>query len=91
MLTFVSNHLTFRRISHGWTTLRKNAGLPTQPKSISEMDDLDEEVPELIPVDDYEAIAGSATPDARDRVFEPPKRLEKTVPVTLITGFLGAR
>lgn len=54
------------------------------------MDDLDEEVPDLIPLVDSEGIEGSAQPDGDGPVVEPPKRLEKTVPVTLITGFLGA-
>lgn len=55
------------------------------------MDDPDDEVPELVPVlleSDGGAEDGELHADAP--VFQAPRRLEKTVPVTLITGFLGA-
>ena len=54
------------------------------------MDDLDEDVPDLVPVDaNYKGTTVKQS-DVKGPVFEAPKRLEQTVPVTLFTGFLGA-
>lgn len=53
------------------------------------MDDIDEDVPELVPVlDNADAHAVQNTGQGGP-VVEAPERLDKTVPVTLITGFLG--
>eukprot|EP00892_Ulva_mutabilis_P008540 jgi/Ulvmu1/6058/UM027_0036.1 len=54
------------------------------------MDDLDDDVPDLVPAfdsTDAKAVEGSSKQGA---VVVAPKQLDTTVPVTLITGFLGA-
>lgn len=55
------------------------------------MEELDDDVPDLVPVLDVDSEGKPVKQtDQSGPVYEAPKRLDKTVPVTLITGFLGA-